>query len=112
MELLFSHAESHKSRYDRWLIKYYVRVGVHLIVHVFNDQQHRAVQLPQVPVQSLQAGSMHHCTVRQPPWITLNPSWKSSSQLRGPHSDQCDGVNDLHCIFALRFMLRSASAFL
>lgn len=68
---------------------------VYLIVHIFDDQQHRAVQLPQVPVQSLQAGSMHHCTVGQLPWITLNPSWESSSQLQGRHGGQCSEGNNV-----------------
>lgn len=90
MVLLLSHLIKAVA-YQVWHLAF---VCVHLIAHVFNDQQHRAVQLPQVPVKSLQAGSMHHCTVGQLPRITLNPSRKPSSQLQGPHRGQCDGVDN------------------
>lgn len=52
-----------------------------LFVHVFDHQQHRAVHLSHVPVQSLQAAPMDGCAVDQLPLITLGPCWHLSSKL-------------------------------
>lgn len=52
-----------------------------LFVHVFDDQQHRTVQISHIPVQCLQAASMDGGAVDQMPWIALGPWWNVSSQL-------------------------------
>lgn len=54
---------------------------VNLFVHVFDDQQHRAVQASHIPVQSLQAAPMDGYAVDQLPWIALGPCWHVSSKL-------------------------------
>jgi len=50
-------------------------------VHVFDDQQHRAVQISHISVESLQAAPMDGCAVDQMPRITLGPWWHVSSKL-------------------------------
>ena len=52
-----------------------------LFVHVFDDQQHRAVQASHVPVQSLQAAPVDGCAVDQLPRISLGPRWHLISKL-------------------------------
>lgn len=52
-----------------------------LFVHVFDHQQHRAVHLSHVPVQSLQAAPMDGCAVDQLPLITPGPCWHVNSKL-------------------------------
>ena len=55
---------------------------VYLVVHVFDDQQHGAVQLCQVPVESLQTGAVSLGSVRPSPWIPLHTGRQASSQLQ------------------------------
>lgn len=52
-----------------------------LLVHVFDDQQHRAVQARHVPVQSLQAAPVDGRAVDQLPRIALGPCWHVRSEL-------------------------------
>lgn len=52
-----------------------------LVVHVFDDHQHRTVQHHQVPVECFQAGAVYDCTIDQTPRITLNTGWQTSGQL-------------------------------
>lgn len=54
-----------------------------LFVHVFDDQQHGAVQTRHVPVEGLQAAPVHSCTVHQMPGISLGPCWHVGSKLFG-----------------------------
>ena len=48
---------------------------VYLVVHVFDDQQHRTVHVHQHPVQGLEAGPMLHGAVDESPRVTLNTGW-------------------------------------
>lgn len=41
----------------------YRKFEINLIIHVFDDQQHRTVHVGQAPVQSLQAGPVFHSAV-------------------------------------------------
>lgn len=53
----------------------------YLIIHVFDDQQHRAVHICNVPVQSLQTAAMFFSAVDQSPRVSLHASRQATSQL-------------------------------
>lgn len=55
----------------------------YLVVHVFDDEQHRTVHVRQAPVQSLEAGAMLHRAVGQSPGITLHTGRQAARQLEG-----------------------------
>lgn len=42
-------------------------------MHVFDDQEHRAVQSSHLPVQGLEAAPVDSCAVHQLPRVTLSP---------------------------------------
>lgn len=56
-------------------------MNANLVVHVFDDQQHRVVESSHIPVQSLQAGPMDRGAVDQLPWIALGPGWHVGRKL-------------------------------
>lgn len=73
----------------------------HLFVHVFDDQQYRAVQASHIPVQSLKTAPMDGCAVDQLPRIALGPRWHVSSKLleealliKRCHTERCQ--NNYH----------------
>lgn len=50
-------------------------------MHVFDDQEHGAVQSSHLPVQSLQAAPVDNCAVHQLPRVALSPCWHVSCKL-------------------------------